>query len=90
MSSPKTDDRSDLAPDYEGDALKREIRGVIEDMHDEGKSFVKATHVVKRLDDPPEPKAAMKVGKRLAVLADDGVVDVWSPGDSGAVWRITL
>jgi len=51
----------------------------------EGTRFVKAKTLADELD-----TTSKRVGVNLGMLADDGMVEQWSRGSTGATWEITI
>ena len=70
--------------------LEDAVRRTVEAMHADGLSFVKATHIKKRLPDAHAGDSTTQIGLMLAALEDTGILERWSPGHAGATWKITL
>lgn len=50
-----------------------------------GTRFVKAKDIARELD-----ANSHRIGNALGFLADEGIVQQWSSGSTGATWEITI
>jgi len=65
--------------------FRERLADYLREQAESGTRFVKAKTLADELD-----TTSKRVGVNLGMLADDGVVEQWSRGSTGATWEITI
>jgi len=65
--------------------FRERLADYLREQANNGTRFVKAKTLADELD-----TTSKRVGVNLRLLAEDGVVEQWSTGSTGATWRIAV
>lgn len=67
------------------ESFREQLRSYLCDKADAGERYVCAKDIATELD-----ANSKRIGNALGFLADEGLVEQWSSGTTGATWEITI
>jgi len=65
--------------------FRERVRSLLCDKADAGERYVCAKDIAREMD-----ANSHRVGNALGMLADEGLVEMWSSGTTGATWELTI